>query len=90
MFMDDFYDFLGPENLSYAYQFQHDEDKRILSTSSAPTEVLMADSNPYIKGGVGGDFFADRLSADLGNSTNHRSRHRGILIVFLFVIVYLL
>jgi prepilin-type processing-associated H-X9-DG protein len=42
----------------------------------------MADGNPYIKGHVEEDFFVDRLSDELGNSTNHRLRPRGQNVLF--------
>ncbi|MCB9854021.1 MAG: hypothetical protein H6819_13045 [Phycisphaerales bacterium] len=77
MWTQDFYDFASPQNLSYAYQFQHDPDRRIIGTSSEPSFPFMADSNPYIKGGVNADILDDRLSDSHGNSTNHRLRRRG-------------
>jgi len=73
----DYYDFLSAQNLSYAYQYQHDPDRRIIGTSSEPSFPLMADANPYIKGGVTADVYDDRLSPDQGNSANHRLRRRG-------------
>lgn len=78
----DYYDFYSPQNLSYAYQFQHDPDHEVLGTSSDPRSPLMADSNPYIKGGIVGNIYADRLSPDHGNSTNHRLRSRGQNVLF--------
>lgn len=79
----DYYDFLSPDNLSYAYQFQHDPDRGVLATYSAPNAPLMADSNPYIAGGVVADILFDRLSDDQGNSTNHRLRRRGQHVLYL-------
>lgn len=78
----DYYDFLSAANLSYAYQYQHDPDRRIIGTSSEPSFPFFADSNPYIKGGVTDDFYDDRLSDEAGNSTNHRVRERGQNVLF--------
>ncbi|MBN2563485.1 MAG: type II secretion system protein [Phycisphaerae bacterium] len=78
-----YYDFLlGATNfplrgafLSYAYQYQHDPNCRIIGTSSDPTFPFMADANPYIKGGIDGATFAlDRSSQYRGNSGNHTNR----------------
>ena len=79
---DDHYDFLSSANLSYAYQFQHDLSRSILGPSSGSIPPLLADSNPYIKGGIEADFYADRLSDGAGNSTNHRIRQRGQNVLF--------
>ncbi|HKQ50661.1 MAG TPA: hypothetical protein VJZ71_21500 [Phycisphaerae bacterium] len=76
-FVQDYYDFLGPKNLSYAYQYQHDPNRPIIGTSSEPTFPLMADANPYIKGGVQSDLLQDRLSKKAGNSDNHKHRRDG-------------
>jgi prepilin-type N-terminal cleavage/methylation domain-containing protein/prepilin-type processing-associated H-X9-DG protein len=72
-----YYDFLGPTNLSYAYMYQHDLNRRALGTSSEPVFPFMADSNPYIKGAstVGSVLIdVDRSGANRGNSTNHTNR----------------
>jgi prepilin-type N-terminal cleavage/methylation domain-containing protein len=69
-----YYDFEGKINLSYGYQFQHDEDRRIVGTSSEPTFPFMADANPYVKGGVQGSLSLDRMSRYRGNSANHTNR----------------
>jgi prepilin-type processing-associated H-X9-DG protein len=70
-----YYDFASPVNLSYGYQYQHDPNRRPIGTSSEPTFPLMADANPYIKGGVPGTTFAqDRTSPYRGNSANHSNR----------------
>lgn len=78
----DYYDFLSPNNLSYAYQYQHDPDRRVVGTSSAPDTVVLADSNPYIKGAIDDDIYNDRLGDGHGNSTNHRARSRGQNVLF--------
>jgi len=69
-----YFDFLGPGNLSYAYQYQHDPNRQIIGTSSEPTFPFMADGNPYLKGRLNIDITADRQSAFRGNSTNHTNR----------------
>ena len=70
-----YYDFQGQINLSYAYQYQHDPNRRPIGTSSEPTFPFMADSNPYLKGGVpGSTLVTDRNSQYRGNSTNHTNR----------------
>ena len=69
-----YFDFLGPQHLSYAYQYQHDPNRRIIGTSSEPTFPFMADANPYIKGGVTGSIVTDRNSQFRGNSDNHTNR----------------
>ncbi|HVP10552.1 MAG TPA: hypothetical protein VMV94_05100 [Phycisphaerae bacterium] len=77
-----YHDFLSAENLSYAFQFQHDPNRRVLGTSSEPTFPLMADANPYIKGGVKKDFAEDRLSKYRGNSKNHGKARPGQNVLF--------
>lgn len=69
-----YYDFLGPTNLSYAYQYQHDADRRIIGTSSEPSFPFMADANPYVKGGETTQIAQDRQSPFRGNSKNHTNR----------------
>lgn len=70
-----YYDFAGGPNLSYAYQYQHDPNRRIIGPASEPTFAFMADSNPYLKGGVSGtNFSQDRKEQFRGNSTNHTNR----------------
>lgn len=71
-----YFDFASPRNLSYAYQFQHDPNRRPISTTSEPTFPLLADGNPYIKGGVTRDVLQDRLSRARGNSKNHGKKLR--------------
>lgn len=70
-----YYDFKSPNSLSYSYQYQHDPDRRPIGTMSEPTFPVMADANPYTKGGVQTPFSTDRASTDdRGNSTNHTKR----------------
>ncbi len=72
-----YFDFSGPGNLSYAYQYQHDLNRRVVGTSSEPTFPVLADGNPYIKGGYSGSsptLLNDRNSAARGNSSNHTNR----------------
>jgi len=70
-----YYDFSGMDNLSYGYQYQHHPNRRVIGMTSEPTFPIVADGNPYIKGGVTGiSIQSDRLSAARGNSTNHPNR----------------
>ncbi len=72
-----YFDFYSAQNLSYAYQFQHDPNRRIIGVASEPTFPILADANPYIKGGLSGaspTLVMDRNSAGRGNSTNHINR----------------
>jgi len=69
-----YYDFASAANLSYAYQYQHDPNRRLIGTSSEPTFPFMADGNPYIKGNITGSVQADRTSQFRGNSNNHTNR----------------
>jgi prepilin-type N-terminal cleavage/methylation domain-containing protein/prepilin-type processing-associated H-X9-DG protein len=69
-----YFDFKSGVNLSYAYQFQHDNDRPILGTSDDPTFPIAADSNPYVKGGVQTTVTNDRNAQWKGNSTNHTNR----------------
>ncbi|MBU0718447.1 MAG: prepilin-type N-terminal cleavage/methylation domain-containing protein [Planctomycetota bacterium] len=72
-----YFDFFSARNLSYAYQYQHDPDCTIIGAASEPTFPVLADANPYIKGGLGGgspSLASDRNSAGRGNSTNHLNR----------------
>jgi len=66
-----YFDFLTATHLSYAYQYQYDRNLQPLGTGSDPTRPLVADSNPYLKGGIKAAPLADRLSEAKGNSTNH-------------------
>lgn len=76
-----YYDFLSEnpasgssQYLSYAYQYQHDPNRRVIGPASEPTFPIMADANPYIKGGVVDAPLTDRKSANRGNSKNHTNR----------------
>lgn len=70
-----YYDFKGSTNLSYAYQYQHDPDRRIIGTSSEPSFPFMADANPYLKGGeTTVQINTDRQGPFRGNSKNHTNR----------------
>jgi len=70
-----YFDFLGGANISYGYHYQHDPNRRVIGTSSEPIFPIMADGNPYIKGGLTGvGIDQDRNSAFRGNSTNHTNR----------------
>jgi prepilin-type N-terminal cleavage/methylation domain-containing protein len=71
-----YYDFYGIGNCSYGYQWQHSQNRRIIGTSSEPTFPVLADGNPYIKGGIPSSITlpADRVSSGRGNSQNHTNR----------------
>ena len=70
-----YYDFLGPNNLSYAYQYQHDPNRKAIGTSSEPIFPVMADTNPYIGPNlVTAQILPDRRGANRGNSVNHTNR----------------
>jgi len=69
-----YYDFYSSGNLSFAYQYQHDPNFRVLGTTSDPTFPVLADANPYIKGGVQTPLADDRTSGSRGNSVNHTNR----------------
>jgi prepilin-type N-terminal cleavage/methylation domain-containing protein len=69
-----YYDFNSGLNLSYAYQFQHDPDRRIVGTSSEPSFPFMADANPYLKGQETAQPSTDRQGPFRGNSKNHTNR----------------
>lgn len=69
-----YYDFFGMSNLSYGYQYQHDMNRPPLDTTSDPSFPVMADANPYIKGGVTANIASDRVSPYRGNSVNHTNR----------------
>ena len=70
-----YYDFLSASNLSYAYQYQHSPNRRIIGMASEPMFPVFADANPYIKGGVTtGSLNNDRTGTGRGNSANHANR----------------
>lgn len=69
-----YYDFFGSGNLSYAYQYQHDPNRQVIGVTSEATFPVLADANPYLKGGVGATLSDDRVSGARGNSVNHTNR----------------
>jgi len=69
-----YYDFAGMSNLSYGYQYQHHPNRRIIGLTSEPTFPVMADGNPYIKGGITEAISVDRIGPGRGNSNNHPNR----------------
>lgn len=69
-----YYDFFSGVNLSYGYQYQHHFNRPIIGTSSDPTFPVLADSNPYFKGGTTTGILLDRNSQWRGNSLNHTNR----------------
>jgi prepilin-type N-terminal cleavage/methylation domain-containing protein len=72
-----YFDFYKAGNLSYGYQYQHSPKKRIVGTSSEPTYPVLADGNPWVKGGLaaaGADITDDRNKSGHGNSFNHTNR----------------
>lgn len=68
------FDFEGPMNLSYAYNYQNPPGRNFLGTGSDPRLALVADANPYLKGQSSTDVTQDRKSLEKGNSGNHRAR----------------
>jgi prepilin-type N-terminal cleavage/methylation domain-containing protein/prepilin-type processing-associated H-X9-DG protein len=69
-----YFDFNGPQNLSYAYQYQHSPNRQPIGVTSEPTFPVLADANPYVTGGITTAHITDRHSAGRGNSTNHTDR----------------
>jgi prepilin-type N-terminal cleavage/methylation domain-containing protein/prepilin-type processing-associated H-X9-DG protein len=70
-----YFDFAGSRHLSYSYHWQHaDTQRQKVGPSSDPTWPVMADSNPYIKGGVRSAIAQDYCARWRGNSTNHTNR----------------
>jgi hypothetical protein len=70
-----YYDFAGSTNLSYAYQYQHSGNRPMLGMASEPTFPVLADANPYLKGGLTtGNTDSDRTGPGRGNSANHPNR----------------
>lgn len=69
-----FWDFLDSSRLSYGYQYQHSRNRRPIGPGSEPIFPVLADANPYVKGGVTTPAAADRRSAFRGNSANHTAR----------------
>lgn len=68
------FDFAGPQHLSYAYAYQYHPSRRPLGTGSNPVKPILADANPFLKGGLTGSVMHDRQSIGRGNSRNHRAR----------------
>ncbi len=75
-----YYDFYSITNLSYAYQFQHSPNRSIIGMSSEATFPVLADGNPYIKGGVAASITSDRTGPGRGNSTNHNREGQNVLL----------
>lgn len=78
-----YYDFFKPNNLSYAYQYQHDVNRKPVGTTSEPIFPILADANPYIgdpelegkqKVPTNISILTDRTGSDRGNSYNHTNR----------------
>ncbi|MFQ5422655.1 MAG: type II secretion system protein [Phycisphaerae bacterium] len=70
-----YYDFLTDSTVSYGYMYQHSSNRKAIGTSSDPTFPVMADANPYFKGGITNiPPLQDRRSPERGNSTNHTNR----------------
>lgn len=69
-----YFDFASGVNLSYAYQYMHNEKRPAIGPMDDPTLPLLADANPYIKGGIRARPASDRKSAARGNSANHTDR----------------
>jgi prepilin-type N-terminal cleavage/methylation domain-containing protein/prepilin-type processing-associated H-X9-DG protein len=69
-----YYDFMSAANLSYGYQYQHSPNREIIGMTSEPTFPVLADANPYIKGGITMSLGSDRGGTARGNSLNHGNR----------------
>lgn len=70
-----YFDFYSIANLSYGYQYQHDPNCQPVGMSYETTFPVMADANPYVKGGIAlATILSDRTSRYRGNSANHRDR----------------
>jgi prepilin-type N-terminal cleavage/methylation domain-containing protein/prepilin-type processing-associated H-X9-DG protein len=69
-----YWDFFSISNISYGYQYQHHPNRPIIGAASEPTFPVLADANPYVKGGITADITADRTSPQRGNSNNHTNR----------------
>jgi len=76
-----YYDFRSINNLSYGYQWQHSPNRRIIGMASEPVFPVLADGNPYIKGGIGTSVTLtnDRNGPGRGNSTNHNRDGQNVL-----------
>lgn len=69
-----YYDFTTAANLSYAYHYQHSTVLDPIGPGSHSQFPVLADANPYIKGGVTSFVFYDRVGPGRGNSVNHTKR----------------
>jgi len=69
-----YFDFADRKHLSYSYVYQYHPQRRPVGTNSEPWVPVLADSNPYLKGGIQDAAAIDRTSPGKGNSTNHRAR----------------
>jgi hypothetical protein len=69
-----YYDFAAPTNLSYAYIYQYHPGRPPIGTSSNPMTPVIADANPFIKGGIALATGENPSAPDRGNSRNHRPR----------------
>lgn len=69
-----YFDFADRKHLSYSYVYQYHPQRGPVGTNSEPWVPVLADSNPYLKGGIQRTAAIDRTSAGKGNSTNHRAR----------------
>jgi prepilin-type N-terminal cleavage/methylation domain-containing protein len=76
-----YYDFASINSLSYGYQFQHSPNRRIIGMASEPVFPVLADGNPYIKGGISPSITlpADRGGSGRGNSLNHNREGQNVL-----------
>ncbi len=74
-----YYDFLSMTHLSYGYQFQHSPNRRIIGMASEPLFPVLADGNPYVKGGITNTLAADRNGPGRGSSTNHDREGQNVL-----------
>jgi len=70
----DYFDFADRKHLSYSYVYQYHPQREPVGTNSEPWVPVLADSNPYLKGGIQDAPAIDRTSPGQGNSTNHRAR----------------
>lgn len=70
----DYFDFADRKHLSYSYVYQYHPQRGPVGTHSESWVPVLADSNPYLKGGIQDAPAIDRTSPGKGNSTNHRVR----------------
>lgn len=69
-----YFDFADRKHLSYSYVYQYHPQRGPVGTHSEPWVPVLADANPYLKGGIPETAAIDRTSPGRGNSTNHRGR----------------